>query len=236
METQGQFRCHTCDSRVKGVFCDLHEKQLDDLDRAKTTNTFVKNQVLFYEGNRPTGVFSISHGRVKLYKSDCNGNQKIVRIASPGEVIGYRSILVDEPYTATAQAIDDVRVCFVDRDAFENLLKSDPVTAYNLMKKMAHEIRDAQNSEFSLAHKSVRERLAELFIVLSNRYGSNANGKLELGIKLARQEIADLIGVSQETAIRMIRQFIEDELIETHKKEIYVIDKQGLLEITQLPM
>ena len=229
-----QTSCKACAHRREGIFCDLHEHKLGELDRIKSTQRFSRGEILFSAGNRPAGIFCVAEGKIKIYKSDASGNQKIVRIASVGDVVGYRSILAKEDYTATAETLENTLVCFIERTAFEKLLNDEPFTVFRLMGRMAEEIRDAQNNEFSLAHKTVRARLAELLLILSSKYGEAIHSKIHLQIKLTRQEIADIIGTTQETAIRTIRDFQEIGLIELVKRDIYVIDRTGLLETAGL--
>ncbi|QQR81354.1 MAG: Crp/Fnr family transcriptional regulator [Deltaproteobacteria bacterium] len=163
--------CHNCESRPNGIFCELEQASTRELEQRKTSNVYKKGQIIFYEGNQALGLYCVSSGRVKLYKTSIDGKEQIVRIASPGDVLGYRALLADEPYHATAEALEDAEVCCLDRNAFFPLLKKEPSLAMNLIQKLAQELRVAENLAATIAQKSVRERMAELLLTLKEVYG-----------------------------------------------------------------
>src|SRR3990167_5095219 len=94
--------CQECSTRGIGIFCSMAEPLVSELDRAKTTNYYHKKQIIFYEGNQPYGLYCISSGIVKLYKTGMEGQQQIVRMAKSGDILGYRSLFAGENYSATA--------------------------------------------------------------------------------------------------------------------------------------
>ena len=229
-------KCQACESHSKGVFCDLQGTDLAQIDSVKTMNTYKKHQVLFYEGNDAMGIFCILRGRIKLYKSDSEGHHKIVKILGPGDVTGYRAVLSNEPSSATAEALEDSEICFVDRDEFLKLLKQHPETAYRVMSRLASDLGKAQDHEIQLVHKSVKERFAELLLALSHRFGKESDAGLVLDISLTRQEIADLIGTTLESAIRTMSDFRKKEIISVDKRAITLVDLEQIKEIANLPI
>src|SRR3989338_9543222 len=112
----GRLDCQHCSSRLLGVLCNLDDKGLDECDQHKTTNTYKKGQVVFYEGNQAYGLYCVFSGRMKLYKTGVDGKQQIMRIAGPGDLLGYRSLFADEPYHATAEALEDATICCIDKN------------------------------------------------------------------------------------------------------------------------
>jgi CRP-like cAMP-binding protein len=232
--TQPSSICKTCDSRKNGIFCELSDMHLDAIESSKTVNNYKPRQTLFYEGNQPYGLYCVSRGKVKIYKMDADGHQKIVRLAGPGDTLGYRCMLAGEPYSATAETLEDSTICFIDKTTFFHTLQTHPQTASHVLKTLARDLGQAEKQELNLVHKSIRERLAELFLVFKSRYGVIVEQGVKLDISLSRQDFADLIGTTQESVIRLISEFKNDKLIAVEKKEIILLDIPNLTEAANI--
>ncbi|MBL7684426.1 MAG: cyclic nucleotide-binding domain-containing protein, partial [Deltaproteobacteria bacterium] len=126
VKTDSKPHCHQCAVRFGGVLCALKEEPLLELDHHKTVNRYKKGQIIFYEGNEPFGLYCINAGRVKLYKSGEEGRNQIVRIAGPGDLLGYRSLFAEEPYQATAEVMEEAEICCIDRNVFFPILAKNP--------------------------------------------------------------------------------------------------------------
>ncbi|MBI2343593.1 MAG: Crp/Fnr family transcriptional regulator [Deltaproteobacteria bacterium] len=226
--------CDTCTSRGSGAFCELSEKHLCELDRAKTTNRYHPHQVIFYEGNHPFGVYCVSSGKVKIYKSDLDGHQDIVRIAGPGDLLGYRCILAGEAYMATAETLDEAEICFLDRKTFLHIVETHPVTALKIMQSLAKDLREAEDHVSRVVHRSVRERLAELFLIFQTKYGVKSERGVRLNLELTRAEWAELIGTTQESVIRLMSEFRQEKLIGVEGRLITLFDLSRLATVANL--
>lgn len=223
-------KCETCETRGKSVFCSLDKKHLEQFDNAKTSNTYKAHQTIFYEGNNAFGLYCINEGKVKLFKSDASGHQKIVRLLGPGDMLGYRCLLTDAVYTATAEAITDCKICFIDKKTFLQTLDEDPKTMRNVMSALADDLRRAESQTLNLVHKNVRERLAELLLFLKMKYGKKTEQGYYLDILLTREELAEMIGTTQESAIRLISEFKQDKYILVEGRKITLLNIDALLQ------
>lgn len=234
MKRVAQPSCDTCPPRLLGLFCQLDDRLLGELTAHKTTNTYKRGQVIFYEGNNPFSVYCIYSGRVKLFKTDTDGHQHIVRLAGPGDLLGYRSLLAHEPYHASAEVIEDAVICCIDAKAFFALVASQPALALTVIKKLAHELRHAETWLTSIAHHSVRERMAELLLMLKESYGkSTADGTI-IDLRLSREELAEMIGTTQESAIRLLTDLKDSGVIAVQGRSITIRDLDALLTIANV--
>ena len=226
--------CITCESRSFGVFCALDESGLEEFNRNKTTNTYKKSQIIFYEGNNAFGLYCIYSGRVKLYKTGTDGRQQIVRIAGPGDIVGYRSLFVDEPYHATAEALEDAVICCLDKNSFFPVLAKHPELALTIIKKLAAELRSAEDLATSIAQKSVRERMAELLLMLKETYGKPTKRGVLIDLELTREEMGEMIGMTQETAIRLLSEFKKDGFVDVQERSITILNSKALVDTARL--
>jgi cAMP-binding proteins - catabolite gene activator and regulatory subunit of cAMP-dependent protein kinases len=226
--------CQSCKSRLLGVMCNLEDSGIQDCNLHKTTNVYHKGQVIFYEGNQAYGLYCIFSGKVKLYKSGVDGKHQIIRIAGPGDLLGYRSLFAEEPYSATAEALEEATICCMDKNAFSQILPRHPELAVNIIKKLAKELRAAEDLAMSIAHKSVRERMAELLLMLKDTYGIAGKKGIRIDLHLTREEMGEMIGITQETTIRLLSEFKHDKIIAVEEREITILDPKALLKTARI--
>lgn len=225
--------CLHCASRLTGFFGDLTDAGVAQCNQ-HTTNTYKAGQILFYEGNRAFGIYCIYSGRVKLYKTGHGGRLQIVRLAGPGDLIGYRSLFAEESYSATAEAMEDATVCFLEKSVFLPLLAKEPGLAMKMIRKLSGELRHAEDRMTDIAQKPVKERLAELLLLLKETYGKANNGGVEIGLSLSREEMAEMIGTTQETIIRLLSEFKARGFLKIDGRQIVITDMKPLLRIAHI--
>lgn len=214
---------------MDGFFRDLPPEKLTSLNTSKATHHYQRGEGIFLEGNVPSGVYCIQKGKVKLVKNGADGNEVIIRILQAGDVLGYRSLLSGETYAATAKALEETEVCFIDRHVFTALVKDDPDLAFKVIRRMGQELAAAQDRVHDLVSKSVRERLSELLLALAKSHGKPSEEGIFLDIRLSRADFAALIGSSTETVIRLLSDFQDTGILLLQGKKIIIADKESLV-------
>ena len=228
-------KCQNCPSRGDGIFCNLEDLELEEISQHKVTNTYKKGQTLFVQGNHPFGLYCINEGNIKVTKTGPDGKESIVRIATGGDVLGHRSLFTSDYYSATATALEETKVCFIDKKYILKVLEEKPSVSLNIINKLSRDMGAAESKVSSFHQKNVRERLAELLLLLKESHGTILdNGKYALDIKLTREEMATMIGTANETLIRFISEFKEEGLIEQKGKSIIISDEERLLDWANL--
>jgi CRP-like cAMP-binding protein len=223
------FSCVGCPTRPKSVLSDIPTEILEELSKTKVVNVYKKGQTLFYEGNRPYGVYCMNSGKVKLSKHAPEGKEFIVKVSKAGDMIGYRAFFTNELYTSTAEVIEDAHICFLDRERFFDLIKKHPPFSLKLLSMMGHDIKCAEENSRNLAYKSAQERIVELILTMKETYGiEQDNGTIKVDILLSRDDLAGLLGTTTETAVRLTTWLKDKELIEMNKKYMYITNLDGL--------
>ncbi|MBS1517507.1 MAG: Crp/Fnr family transcriptional regulator [Bacteroidetes bacterium] len=225
--------CDTCSARLDSVFCDLHEDDVEKISEYKHCNLYLKGQTIFNEGNHPTGLFCINKGRVKLSQTGFEGKEQIIRLAKDGDVMGYRSLISGEPYSASATVLEDSRICIIPKSIFYDLIKNNAALTGKIMKLLANDLKFAQNKITNLAQKPVIERLAETLLMLKEYYGMKENEPY-LNITITREEIANIVGTATETAIRLLSELRKEGILELEGKKIKIIKSEALLKLANL--
>ncbi|MES2648029.1 MAG: Crp/Fnr family transcriptional regulator [Bacteroidota bacterium] len=225
--------CEQCQQRHSSIFCNTDHEVLADLSDSKSCTVYKKGDTLFHEGGHPFGVYCINAGKIKLSVTGEEGKEQIVRLAKPGDVLGYRAVLSGERYAASAVALEDSKVCFIPKEQFIKALKGDGNLSLETMKLLSHQLREADIKITHLAQKPVRERLAECLLFLKETYGFEQDGAC-IAVQLSREDIANLVGTATETAIRLLSELNRDGTIELHGKKIKILDLKALTHIANI--
>lgn len=225
--------CSECNVRKKSKFDSLSRNDLIDLSINKTCTFYKKGQTIFYEGKRPNGIFCLHYGKVKIYKNGYNGKEQIVRFATPGQLIGIRSLLGGVDYSASATTLEDSLICFISKQNFLHLLNKYPRISEQLMCELSQLLLEAEEKIISLAQKPVRERLAESLIILNKVY--NADKSINnYTLTLSREDLANIVGTATETVIRLLSDFKDEKLISTQGRKIMLLDIRGLKKVGRI--
>ncbi len=218
MEIKKSIDCSQCHPRQHSIFCDLTTGQLQNLKDYKLTKSYQKHEIVFHQGDDPHGLFCVFSGLIKIYKTSEGGKEHIVRLAHSGDVLGYRSFFSGEIYSASAQAVQESTICFVERKGIEKLIQTTPELVYALLTKVCEELRQAEDKFQDLMEKTVDTRLS-YFIAL---FAKNSGDKT-LSLPLSREEIASLIGARPETVIRVFSSWKEKGWIDVKAKSLTLL-------------
>lgn len=221
--------CQFCAQHPDSAFHGLGQEALEEISQLKTCVSFRKGQVIMHEGARPQGVYCLHRGKVKLYTLGTEGKEQIIRFVTKGDLIGYRSILSDEPISASATALEDTFACYIPKSSFFKVIEDNPKFSLNLLQVSCHELGEAGKMITSLAQKSVKERLAEILLILRTTFGEDEEGYLD--ISLTREEIANMVGTATESVIRLISELRKEGFIDSKGKRIKVNDRVALRQI-----
>lgn len=205
------------------LFSELSREQIASLRLQEIEKFYKKGESLFNEGAYPKALYIVFKGVVKIHKYGINGKEQITRLASAGDLIGYRSLLTGESYSASATAVEETRLFQIPSDAFLNLLKANPDFSMKVIQMLAGDLRHAEKQVIDMAQKSVREKVAEALLLLSSKFGVNDQTSV-LNSMLTRKEIGDIAGVTTESAIRTISDFNKEQIIEIDGKRILIKD------------
>ncbi len=222
--------CNDCVHKINSVFSHLTDSELEELEYEKSCNFFKKDNYLYHEGTRINGFYCINSGIIKLFKTGVIGNAQIIKFATKGDIIGYRSILSQEPACTTAKVIEDTSLCYIPASVLLKLVNSNQNFSMEILKLACKELGDANNFITDIAQKTVRERLAEVLIILKDQFDLDKEGNLQ--ITLTRNELASIVGTATESVIRLLSEFKSDKLVELNGKKIKIINLPGLVKLS----
>lgn len=224
-------KCEQCIVREFSSLKALNKDELIKMSECKVSYTIKKGEPIFEEGDTTNGIFCVKDGVCKLSKLSANGKDQIVKLVKPGELLGQRSMISDEPTNLSAVALEDMQVCFISKKEILDFFNNNNQFSMAVMKTICGDLKDADDHMVSLAQKNVKERLAETLLYLEENFGTNEDNTLR--IQLSREELAGMIGTATESCIRLLSEFNKSGYIDLVGKKIVILDKNKLKRISE---
>lgn len=215
--------------RTFNVFSDVPEDRLVQAARETTTLTLDRHALVWNEGDTCRYLYFVLSGRVKIIKHSETGKDVIIEIYGPMDAIGETSTLVGGAYTTAAVCLSPTSLLCVPRNQILDLLATVPGMALRSLRGMARRQRMLMQKIKELAAGGVEYRIAHLLLKLADRIGEESiNDGINIPIVLSRQDIADLVGTTVETAIRVMSRWRKMGIVTNDKKGILIRDRETL--------
>jgi CRP-like cAMP-binding protein len=221
--------CSQCPAWKTSAFAALSAENLEFLERKKQLGEYSRGDTFSVKDQPAVDVYCLQSGSAKVVLTDeKTGRESLVRLAAPGEMLGHRCIFSRETFRGTASALTESVACKMSKDVIYELIERSPAFSVELLKVMGQEVAAAERHHQSFSQKNLRERLAELLLILRGRFGVSSDLGWRLNTRLTRQELSSWVGASREAVIRCLSDFIEEHLIVYQGDEIHVCDVNGL--------
>ena len=214
------------------LFKKLTDQEFAQLNFDKTCSLYKKGNIIYREGSRLTGFFCITRGILKIFKTGIDGKEQIIRFAKKGDIIAYRSLLSQELACTTAKVIDEAVLCHVPYQTLLYLIQNNWQFSHHMLQIVCRELREANDYITDIAQKTVRERLAEVLLLLKDNF--NLDNTNTLQISLTREELANMVGTATESVIRLLSEFKQDKLIDLQGRKIKFLDVAKLNRVANL--
>jgi len=189
---------------------------------------FDKGSTLFSEGDGSDWLYTIVSGRVKVSKVTIRGTDLILEIFGPGDPVGAVAAYESRAYPATAVALEPTTCLLIPRRAFFSLLEAHPTMVRGLLGGLTHRLVELTNRLAELSGGRIEARLARFLLKLADDMGQRRPDGIFIPLALSRQEIADMIGTTIETSIRIMSRWGKDNVVRTEKDGFLVVDRATL--------
>ena len=209
------------------LFRDLADQERKEIQGKFREHRVERDQFLFLEGESAEYVYIVFEGKVKIVKQAFGGKEMILEVFAPGEVFGGATLLLPR-HPASAVAMEPGMVLCLPRADFRALLKRFPPMALQIIELLRQRLGEAHRVIRGLAAERVEARVARLLFKLADKTGVPGDGGTRLGLQLTRQDIADMVGCTLETAIRVLSRWQREGLIKTQEGVITILSRQEL--------
>ncbi|MBI5379855.1 MAG: Crp/Fnr family transcriptional regulator [Nitrospirae bacterium] len=192
---------------------------------------FDRHEYIFMEGDPSEWLCIVAEGEVRIVKHSPNGKDMTLEIIAPGEVFGAVAVFDQIPYPASAQALQKTTVLKLPRRVFFDLLDRHPAMAVDTITFLGKRLRAAHAMMRALAADRVERRIAAILLKLAEKAGVPEREGVRIGLPLTRQDVAEMVGTTVETAIRVMSKFTKAGWIASEEGSILIRNRAKLAEI-----
>jgi len=195
-----------------------------------------KTQVLFRKGDNLTkqGAFAsyvlfIINGLVKQYIEGDGTKNYNLRIVKPGEFLGLSAVFAKNTFNYSSIALTDCQVFLVEKDTISKVAKQNGMFGFNIIKRYCEQNANLFDSLRIVMYKQMNGRMADALLYIDGIKDENT----DVFQLLSRKDLADFAGISTESAVKLLKSFEKDGLIELDEKNISIVNREELMEISK---
>ncbi len=209
-------------------FNKLIKSELEFINQNKAQIKYRKGETIYKQGSFSSNIMYIVKGYAIKYLEGPSNKNLIVKILKPSEYIGLSSLFcVKEHCYYSVSAITDTILCLIKKDDFKKLIASNNDFAQEIIKWYCKNDEEIFNKLRNINNKNMHGRLAEVLLYIDSDEFEMINSNI------TRKHIAEMAGISVESAIRILSEFKEDKIINFEKKKIKIINKNSLALISR---
>jgi len=213
----------------------LDSSSLDRLDKViERGRPIHKNKYIFHGGDPFRAVYAIRSGAVKSFCISDDSSEQVTGFYLPGEIFGWDGI-DNNTHSNTATTLETTALCEIPFTRFEEISRTMPILQKHFMRLMAKELTSDQELIGLLAKSSAEERVASLLLSLSSRLKRQHLSATQFRLPMSRADIGNYLGLTVETVSRVFSRFQSFDLILCDKKEIEIINLNGLSALAHKP-
>ena len=215
---------------VDGIYEFLNEAKnfdsLKQLSESRDLRLYKKKDTIFHEGMYPKGVYFIHKGKIKIFQKNDQGKELISSLHKAGDFFGFLSLMKDEQYIHSAAALEDTEIYMIPKDDFISIIYKNTEVARKFIELLSDNLLENEQQLMRLAYNSVRKRVAEALVKLSDTYKNEADRQFSMNV--SREDLANLVGTAKETVIRTLSDFKEDRYIDILGSTITILEYDKL--------
>jgi CRP-like cAMP-binding protein len=218
--------CVGCQCK-SSIFKALSDAELELVNNNRYEVSFRAGEMMFKQGTPSPHFLCLTTGLAKLY-IEGYGKNLILSLVKPVEYILGPGIYVDNRHHYSASAVEDSTACLVDVNTFKQMMRTNPDFSDEFIRRIS--LMTIFNFEqfISLTQKQMNGRIADALFYLSEQiYGKNP-----FKMTISRQDLADLSGMSKESAIRILKEFKDEGILSVNGNVLHILNPQQLKKIS----
>jgi CRP/FNR family transcriptional regulator len=208
------------------LFSLLNEDELDILNSTRLEVNFKKGEIIYKQGTPLTHIVIINSGFGKIYREGSDGRNLILTYTKNYDLNGGVGVFIDLRHYSSLMAVTDCDACFIEINAFKQVLKSNHSFMDAYLKEYSQRVLYTYDQFAVLTQKNMEGRMAESLLFLKNQIFMNGAIK-----NVSKQDLAEFTAMTRESAIRVLKDFKDSGLIEIEDHSIVILDQKALEQI-----
>jgi CRP-like cAMP-binding protein len=211
----------------------IEESDLRALVKRAEQRIYNRGQFLFQRGDPGDGVFCIVSGHVKVFLEGEEGGEVVVATRTIGDVIGELSLIDQHKRSASASAVDRVKVARISTGDFEEWLMAHPAAAIALLRELAERVRETTDQVAEIATLSIDTRIARRLWMHFAEAARDAVPKRGMKVRVNQSQLASVVNITRESVNKHLRRMKEGGVIAIDGGRVELLDDGALRELTQ---
>ena len=191
---------------------------------------FQRHSRIFDEGTPATHIALLVSGCLKTTQAGTSGQEVILRINGPGDLLGKIGSQGGAKHWYTAHAVQSSTVLWWEMGNFENLVKRIPVLRRNIANSLERHLSEMEVRFREVSTEKVAARLSNLLVRLAKQVGKRTDGYIE--IALSRRDLAQLTGTTLFTVSRLLCQWETHGIVSARREAVLIHNVQALLDLS----
>lgn len=225
LETDSEF---ICDIQAP-CFRDLSPVEMEIIREGKTQVLFRRGDNLTKQGAFTSYVLFLIKGLAKQYLEGDGTRTFNMRIIRPGDFLGLSAIFQENIFGYSASALTDCQAYLIEKETLAKVIKQNGQFGFGLIRRYCEQNNNLLSIIGSLNYKQMNGRIAGILLYLNDLKAESP----EIFQLLSRKDLADFTGISVESAVKLLKSFEKDGLIELHDKDIVLKNHETLAEISR---
>jgi CRP/FNR family transcriptional regulator len=206
------------------IFSKLSKDDEVELRKVSQKKKYSKGELIFSKGEPGTAVWAVEDGRVHLQNVSFDGKVITTCVLTKGDIFCCLPALDGKPYTADALVIEPSVILKIPGNFFRDLLGKNPAFAREIMCTFCDRLRQVEGQACH-ALDPAKFRMTRVLLSLGDKFKNE--------IPLTRQEMAEIAGVTVETAIRILSEMKKKKIIRSSRKKTFLIAPEKLRELVE---
>lgn len=213
----------------------LEPNALEAIWRAGEIREAGQGERLFAQGEPAARFYVLLSGSVKLVQITKDGSEAIPGLIAPGEMFACVAATGAATYPTSAIAEEPSTAVGWTRARFESLMLRYPRLAENTRNAFGRRLQNARERVLEMSTKTSEQRIAAVLLRLARRrFDRPAEGaELRAPVTVSRQDVAAMSGTGLYTVSRTLQSWSRAGLVEVGRRQVAVIDPDGLTRIYQ---
>lgn len=198
-------------------------------DVHKTKITYLRGEQIFKQGAFAPYIIYVVSGLVKVYLQTGYEKQINIAFAQAGDFLAFASVFGESVHTYSAQALKESEICMIEKESLKSALLSNPEFALQITSRNYRIESLLLETIKNLSYKQMRGKLASSLLYLSREEFAGEN----VFDYLTRQDLADFASISTESAIKFLKEFEKEGIVNLNGKDIQIVDVVKLEQISK---
>ncbi len=202
----------------------------DILARA-TVRRLADGALMSVRGEPAEEWIGVAKGAVRVSSVSLSGKQVTLTYVEPGIWFGDIALFDGLPRTHDASAHGETTLLVIRKPDFRDLLQRHTELYEALLRLNCRRLRLMFDQVEDLNTRPLASRLAKQILLLARSYGVSQGEEVRIGLQLAQEDLAQLLGASRQRVNQELKGFEREGAVRVEPTRLVVLSKEKLLAI-----